>query len=55
MNINNAATPNIDDAPTSCHKKYPMTNVCKGPINKNSMLNIAVSNRFTSFDNKFTI
>lgn len=34
MNISNAPTPNIDDTPTSCHKKYVTTIVSRGPIHK---------------------
>jgi len=54
MTISNTATPIIDDTPISCHKKYVTTIDCKGPIHKKCINMNAISNRFTSFDNKFT-
>jgi len=54
MNITNVATPNIDDTPISCHNKYVTTIVCRGLIQKKCIKNSALSNRFTSFDNKLT-
>lgn len=48
------ATPTKDDGPISCHKKYVTTLVPSGPIHKNWTNLIAISNLFTSFDNKFT-
>lgn len=34
MTKSNVATPIIDDTPISCHKKYVIKSVCKGPIHK---------------------
>lgn len=54
MNPNKANIPISDETPISCHKKYVTTIVSKGPIHKKCRKNIAISKRFTSFDNKFT-
>jgi len=46
------AIPSNDDTPISRHNKYVTITVCKGPIHKKCRNVNAMSNRFTSFDNK---
>lgn len=55
INIKNATIPNNEDTPISRHKKYVTKIVSKGPIHKAGKNFTAMSNRFTSFVNKFTI
>lgn len=50
----NAAIPNNDETPISCHRKYVTTIALKGPTHKNCIKCIAISNLLTSFDIKFT-
>lgn len=53
--MSNVATPNTDDAPTSCHKKYVTTIVSKGPVHRKGTYKRDMSNRFTSLDMRFII
>lgn len=53
--MSNVATPNTDDTPTSCHKKYVTTTVSIGPTHRKGTYKSDMSNRFTSLDIRFII